>query len=680
MFFKQIFRNARRNRKNNGLFFGSLIAAVVAFYTLLSMGEQDVMRFLKTLEGDAVQKLMLLVPSIYVLSLFFVFFLVYFACDYQLEGRRKELGMYLMLGMKRSRMFAMLMGETLFNSLVSLVIGLPVSLILTECVSLATAQGAGMGILGHKISFSWSAVLWTCAGFLAVQLLAMFILSVRFVRQEPANLLGPDVSRTQKVPKTNKMGVIIAIAGAVMLAAAYVLGVRYMGSFSYFVLIPVFVLGIWGTFWIFKGMGALMGRQIMKNSMSRTGLYTFTGRQIQENVLHQHKALAIASLLLLMAIACVSYGIGITLTQGGQSVRSCDFSIMDTDTDVSQNLTSGENAWMVKACYPMYLDHADMDLHEFNTDGLTEAIANGPQSSLRENMAENFSQRMIDYIIAESSYNQLLVAQGKEPIKLSEDQAALYTSQSGVEFQEILSDALKSNVWIMIDGKKYDLLPDLYTDNVVADRKITLYNAYILPDSVYSQLAMDPQDIFCYNVVLSDALIEDVGLMQGIMDMSQVLDSQGLHYENYLAGIGRNLFYTVAGSYITIYLGILFLIIANTVIGLKYLIWQRKNQRRYLTLLMLGSYKKDLCRSSDRQMYTFFGLALSVAVISGIFAIWCLFANFTRLPAATPMNRVILTAGAAFVVFVAVEWLYMGLIRRAGNRNIQSLDINNDRR
>ncbi len=44
------------------------------------------------------------------------------------------------------------------------------------------------------------------------------------------------------------------------------------------------------------------------------------------------------------------------------------------------------------------------------------------------------------------------------------------------------------------------------------------------------------------------------------------------------------------------------------------------------------------------------------------------------------MNRVILTAGAAFAVFVAVEWLYMGLIRRAGNRNIQSLDINDDRR
>ncbi len=680
MFFKQIFRNARRNRKNNGLFFGSLVAAVVAFYSLLSMGEQDVMRFLKTLEGDAVQKLMLLVPSIYVLSLFFVFFLVYFAYDYQLEGRRKELGMYLMLGMKRSRMFVMLIGETLFNSVISLVIGLPISLILTECVSLATAQGAGVGILGHKISFSWSAVLWTCAGFLAVQLLAMFILSVRFVRQEPANLLGPDVSRIQKVPKTNKAGVVTTIAGTVMLAVAYVLGVRFMGSFSYLVLIPVFVLGIWGTFWVFKGMGALMGRQIMKNSMFRTGLYTFTGRQIQENVLHQYKALAVASLLLLMAITCVSYGIGITLSQGGQSVRSCDFSIMDTDTDVSQSLTSGENAWMVKACYPMYLDYTDTDLHEFNADGLTEAIANGTQSSLRDNIVENLSQRMIVYIIAESSYNQLLEAQGKEPLNLSEDQAALYTSMTGAEFSDILSSALQSGATVSIDGKEYTLLPQLCTDNVVADRQITLYNAYILPDSVYNQVATDPQDIFCYNVVLSDALVEDVGLMQGIMDMSQVLDRQGLHYESYLAGVGRNLFYTVAGSYITIYLGILFLIIANTVIGLKYLIWQRKNQRRYITLLMIGSYKKDLCRASERQIYTFFGLALSVAVVSGIFAIWCLFANFTRLPTTTPMNRVILTAVAAFVVFVAVEWLYIGLIRRAGNRNIQSLDINDDRR
>ena len=80
MFFKQVRRNAAKNRKGNGLFFGSLVIAIIAFYTLLSLGEQDLMRYLAMVESDAVAKLMALLPVVYVVSLFFVLFLVYFAC------------------------------------------------------------------------------------------------------------------------------------------------------------------------------------------------------------------------------------------------------------------------------------------------------------------------------------------------------------------------------------------------------------------------------------------------------------------------------------------------------------------------------------------------------------------------------------------------------------------------
>ena len=76
MFFKQILRNAAKNRKGNGLFFGSLVIAIVAFYTLLSLGQQDVMIYLKSVESDAVAKLLKLLPVVYFVSLFFVFFLV----------------------------------------------------------------------------------------------------------------------------------------------------------------------------------------------------------------------------------------------------------------------------------------------------------------------------------------------------------------------------------------------------------------------------------------------------------------------------------------------------------------------------------------------------------------------------------------------------------------------------
>ena len=46
MFSNLILRNSKRNRKENGLFFGSLIISIVAFYIILSLSKQDVMVFL----------------------------------------------------------------------------------------------------------------------------------------------------------------------------------------------------------------------------------------------------------------------------------------------------------------------------------------------------------------------------------------------------------------------------------------------------------------------------------------------------------------------------------------------------------------------------------------------------------------------------------------------------------
>ena len=52
MFFELITRNSRRSRKENGLFFTTLLVSVIAFYIILSLSHQDVMLFLKTMESD----------------------------------------------------------------------------------------------------------------------------------------------------------------------------------------------------------------------------------------------------------------------------------------------------------------------------------------------------------------------------------------------------------------------------------------------------------------------------------------------------------------------------------------------------------------------------------------------------------------------------------------------------
>ena len=176
MFFELIRRNSRRSRKENGLFFAMLLIAIIAFYIILSLSRQDIMLFLREMESDAVNRLLSLIPVFYVMTLVILFFLIYFASKFQLERRRHEFGMYLMMGMTRNRLFLLLLAEDVGSSLVALLIGLPAGVLLSEVISLVTARLAGLGIIGHQFTLSLQAVLLTAAGFFAIKFAAFLIL------------------------------------------------------------------------------------------------------------------------------------------------------------------------------------------------------------------------------------------------------------------------------------------------------------------------------------------------------------------------------------------------------------------------------------------------------------------------------------------------------------------------
>ncbi len=674
MFFKQVRRNAAKNRKGNGLFFGSLVIAIIAFYTLLSLGEQDVMRFLATVESDAVRKLMMLLPVVYAVSLFFVFFLVYFACKYQIDSRRRELGMYLMLGMKRSRMFSMLFCETLWSSVISLVIGIPAALLLTEGISLTTAKVVGLGIIGHHFSFSMGAIAWTVCGFVFVQLLSMLFICIGLGKAEPAELLRSEDIKYQRYP-SGASSTVCFLLGLGLLITAYYLGMFRMRSLSLAVMLFIVICGILGTFLLYRGLGGFLGLHIRRKSPNSVGLQIFTARQVQENVLSQHKSLAVASLLLMMALACISYGISMGL---GRSVsnRSVDFSLLGSAEQMDAVLEREDVRKMIKDSYPMYLsivkDGYFQDKEKaFDTAKLKETLGAVEGS---DNIIENLH---IEYVISESSYNRILKSVGKEQIKLAEHEAAIYTSiANNGDFGFIVENALKKGTSIGIDGRSYDLLPTLYYDNVVADRAITLYMALIVPDTLYTELARETEP-YCRNIRLSDEAVEKMGLMQAVQKMDAQLADTGIEYDSYLGGIGRNLFYTVAASYLTIYLGVLFWLIANTVIGLKYLISQRQTKHRYETLIMLGADMQSMSKSVKKQISVYFTLVLSVALVSSAAAIFTMFTSFTKLPVGVSIGTISGISAAALSVFAAIEILYIYIVRRTASREINQLEITN---
>lgn len=215
MFFKLILKNSKRSRKENGLFFSSLVISIVAFYIILSLSSQDVMIFLKKMESDAVDRLLTLIPSFYGLTLIILFFLIYYASKFQLERRRHEFGVYLLMGMRRPKLFGMLLAEDIGSSLIALITGLPIALLLSELISLITAKCVGLGVIGHQISFSLRAMVLTAVGFLIIKFLAFLILSGKIARQEIGFLLVDMPEGTKKQHPTVVYG--ICLAGGIVL-------------------------------------------------------------------------------------------------------------------------------------------------------------------------------------------------------------------------------------------------------------------------------------------------------------------------------------------------------------------------------------------------------------------------------------------------------------------------------
>ena len=681
MFFDFVKRNSRQTRKENGVYFASLIVSIVAFYVILSLGEQDVMRYLKTIESNAVDRLLLLIPVLYGFSLVFVFFLVYFANRYQLQQRSHEFGMYLMMGMKQSKLFLMMKGEAIWNSIMSLCIGLPIALFITELINLTTSRLVGLGIVGHAFRISWIGILLTICGFFLVQLLAMLILSFKLSRKEPLELLHEDKEKSQST-MTPKWGVVSLLSGAtlllgtIFLCIAYGMAILYLRNFDYSVFAIILLIGIMGTFIMFRGLGSLIGVYVKKKGKSTTGLSMFTARQLQENVLHQWSSLAISSLLILMAMVCFAFGTSTALTNDAAATRTVDYTFNDEKAEIQAVVQSAGLAPYVEQFYGMALhnfyaseDESTLNFH-FAWTGLMEEISNAPDSEAKNILINNFSQKGNPYFISLSSYNDMLQAAGKEQIVLADNEVAMYSSDVTGSSYDVLKDLLQKEPTIEIAEKKYTLASNLYSDNIVADRAITLMYALIVPDTLFTQY-FDEADTWLWNMTLKSDFVKEKGLMQAMLEVDQVLNTMGVQFESYLASMGRQLFYTVAATYTTFYLGVMFLLIANTVLGLNFLMQQRSTRSRYETLAMLGANVQSICQSARKQIWLYFILAITVALISGIFGIWSL---LTAMPAAEFNVRNISVIGLVVVLFIIIEVLYIRMIQRKSDAEIQKLN------
>ncbi len=680
MFYKLVRRNASRSRKENGLFFSSLIISIIAFYIILSLSHQDIMLFLTKMESDAVNKLLTMVPVFYGLTLVILFFLIYYASKFQLERRRREFGVYLMMGMRRTKLFAMLLAEDFYSSTAALAIGLPVAVLLSELISLVTARWVGLDIIGHQITFSLQAVLWTALGFFVIKLLAFLILSGKISRQEIGSLLvdTPEGAKKQLLPWLYGCAMVLGLTCLIIAYRMAICGTAWVRLQSMGLTL---ILGLLGTFVTFWGLQFPIG--LIAKAEQKGRLHVFNFRQIEETVIRRHSELAVCSLLILAAMCCFGTGIAVAASRG-QSRHVLDYTFKSqegagTADPVRQSLAEHDLTPYFEDLFEMKVGHirtTDDYENSYRMESVFSALEQLPPSEDRDILLNNLSYATYPYLISLDSYNQLLQHAGLPTLELEPDEAAVYMGELFVtaERVDLFNSVLAQKPEVTLDETPHHLAGTVQTTNLITDGAITLSFALILPEESFQYYTLGKYDAYL-NGVLSPELVQKQGLMNAISYVNEKLDHTSLTYESHLQNMGRQMFYMVASSYITIYLAIIFLLVANTIIGVQFLMGQQKSQKRYKSLIRLGATYEVLCKSARNQINWYFGIPTSVALISSLFGIRGLLTGILPPAVFGQLSQMMVISAAMIFMLCVVECIYIAVVKRSSSRYLLSLMI-----
>lgn len=277
-------------------------------------------------------------------------------------------------------------------------------------------------------------------------------------------------------------------------------------------------------------------------------------------------------------------------------------------------------------------------------------------------------------LISLSGYNELLSAAGLSCLELQKNEAAVYMDQDIVtdEMTGIMNQVLETKPAVQLDGQDFYLKGRVQTTSIVTDRAITLSFALILTDEVFDWFTQGDYSVYLSGI-LNPSVTEHTSLLNAISQVNEELDEAGISYESYLQNMGRQLFYVVAASYITIYLAVIFLIIANTIIGVQFLMGQQKSGKRYRTLVRLGATYETLCRSAGKQINWYFGIPTAVAVISSLFGVRALFTVLLSSDLRGKTAELLWISAAMILLLAVIEWIYMAAVKKSSSRYLLTL-------
>lgn len=608
-------------------------------------------------------------------------FLMVYANNFIMKRRKKEFGLYQVLGMGRGRVATIMALETVIVSVVAFVAGIVLGVGLSQLMTFFTASLFKTQIANFHFFFSVHAFNLTLACMLVMFVLTL-LLNLRAVRRTKLiELMGAE--RRNESIKTRNPWIAIAIfaVGVVLVGVAYYRLLRdgfpltatdsklqeAMNQFG--ITTAMVTVGTFALFWGLSGM-------LIKLLQSLRGVYwrglnMFTVRQLAAKVNTVCFSMGVIAMLLFLAIISVTCGMSIANVMNENLERYNPVDVSQTyvyytpDTlDYYKEYVnpSDEADRMVPAdttvdLYPAWhgrdssadnndetgkkVDIADVAGEHVQIDSYLSYPFGSSNPSVTpsemckimgEKLPKAFGGSNADtmglFVTPASQYNKLRQMMGEEPVHIGHDQYLL-TCDMGGELVDLYTKYMAGGHALTLGGHTLKPATDKSDEDTAAIANSAMGSnpgTVVVADELLSQLNLQPYSsslLVNYKQGM-DTTEADESIKYTLLDDLLV---DGKKPGSWGTFITRSEMYTQAAqmngliSYLAIYIGFVLVVACAAILSIQQLSNVADGSRSYRVLAQIGCDDRQIRHSVMAQQAVFFLFPLAVGLAHSFVAL-----------------------------------------------------------
>lgn len=620
MYSKIAINNVKKSFKDYTIYFLTIAFAVCIFYSFNSIESQKALLDMNKNQAEYMSIVTTLISYVSVFVSFVLGGLILYANNFLIKKRKKELGIYMTLGMSKRKISKILLSETLIVGVLSLIAGLLLGLVVSQGLSLFTAKLFDVGMSEFKFIISSSAILKTVLYF-ALIFGVLMIFNTRIIAKYKLIDMLTAARKSEDIKVKNPIiSSIIFISGILILGTAYYLVTKSGLNPDKLGFKLSIVFGIIGTAGFFYGIaGFLLGVIQRSKNIYLKKLNIFVTRQISSKVNTNFVSMTVISLMLFITIVLLSTGLSFKSALEKGIVVPFDASVK-LFTDEENKYKSMEDVFKAinydfNGKEPIFINgyiidgiDANMILKDYAVGEFKKSLDNG--------------KHRWEYIdaIKISDYNKIRSLYGEEPLSINDNEILVISNFT--EAKDSVKNLIKNSPQVSIAGKEYKVANKEYLNEAV-------YNSE-LADNVLTIIVPDDFKDMTLNAAYMNMNYKNPNDPAEEEDMNSLFDSFRRYDEIYdlpMIRATKSQVYEASKGlttmilYIGLYLGVVFLISSAAVLALQQLSEASDSSDRYKALKKIGATEKMINKTIFTQTAIYFSMPLILAIVSSIVGI-----------------------------------------------------------